>query len=61
MPHDKDARHWRQRAEEARTEAAGINDSDSKRLLLTIANGYELLAKRAEQWPKEDNGTGTPL
>ena len=40
--------HWRARAEEARTLANRMNDSHSKDAMLCIAEGYERLAKRAQ-------------
>ena len=40
--------HWRARAEEARTLANRMNDSHSKDAMLCIAEGYERLAKRAD-------------
>ena len=44
-----DPKHWRARAEEARTMAEQIGDSNSKRKMLRIADDYEELARRAER------------
>ena len=44
-----DPKHWRERAEEARVHAEQMNDPESKKAVLRIAEDYEKLAKRAEQ------------
>jgi hypothetical protein len=44
-----DPKHWRDRAEEARTVADGLTHPDSKRRLLRIADDYDVLAKHAEK------------
>ena len=41
--------HWLDRAEEIRAIAADMNDPDTKRLMLGIADGYDKLAERARE------------
>jgi hypothetical protein len=44
-----DPKHWRERAEQARTVAESLNDPHSKKAMLRIAKDYEELARRAER------------
>jgi hypothetical protein len=48
-----DPRHWRDRAEQARTMAAQMSDVDAVAAMLCVAADYELLAKRAEERLRE--------
>ena len=41
-----DPRHWRERAEEARSRADQIAEPQSKNAMLRIAHDYEVLAER---------------
>jgi hypothetical protein len=43
---------WRKRAEETRTLAITISDPNTKRVMLGIADSYEMLAKEAEERAK---------
>jgi hypothetical protein len=52
----EDPEHWRDRAEEARATAEQMHDSESKRLMLGIAEDYEKLAARAENRKKSFSG-----
>jgi len=47
-----DPKHWRKRADEARSLADGMKDEISKQMMLQIADDYEHRAKRAEQRTK---------
>jgi plasmid stability protein len=44
----RDAEYWRTLEAEARTIAGAMNDPEPKRIMLFIAEGYKLLAERAE-------------
>src|SRR5215467_12487173 len=44
-----DPEYWRKRAEEARAAAVQMMDAHTKAIMLSIAQDYEKLAKRAEQ------------
>ena len=44
----RDAKYWRTLEAEARTIASAMNDPEPKRIMLFIAEGYKLLAERAE-------------
>jgi hypothetical protein len=49
MPARLGAEYWRERAEEARTQADQMRDPDARRTLLEIAENYEQLAEQAER------------
>jgi hypothetical protein len=42
-----DAEHWLSRAEETRTIAEIMTDSEARRIMFDIAEGYDRLAERA--------------
>jgi hypothetical protein len=44
-----DPQRWRDRADEMRSLASEINDQESGRIMLRLANDYELLARRRER------------
>ena len=43
-----DAKHWRERAEEARVHAGEMRDPIARETMLRIAQEYEKFAQRAE-------------
>ena len=43
-----DPQRWRDRADEMRSLASETNDQESRRIMLRLANDYELLAQRAD-------------
>ncbi|HWI27037.1 MAG TPA: hypothetical protein VN668_08700 [Stellaceae bacterium] len=49
MPGQLGAEYWRERAEEARAQADQLQDPDSRKTLLEIAENYEQLAEQAER------------
>jgi hypothetical protein len=49
------AEHLRKLALEARAVANELTDPDAKRIMLDIAEGYELLTRRAEQREKSSD------
>jgi hypothetical protein len=44
--------HWRARAEASRTLAEQMKDAEARRIMLGIADSYELLAERAVERAK---------
>jgi hypothetical protein len=44
-----DPSHWRERAQQARATAEQIPDPEARRMMQEIADGYERLARRAEE------------
>jgi hypothetical protein len=52
----QDPNHWRERAEVTRTYAESYAYRKSRDRLLEIAEEYERLAERAEQWQSADQG-----
>jgi hypothetical protein len=49
-----DPKHWRDRAEEARTLAEQMDDPEAKQMMLGIVESYERLAQRAERRLSDD-------
>jgi len=45
---ERDAEHWRRLETEARTIASKMTDPEPRRIMFFIAEGYKLLADRAE-------------
>jgi hypothetical protein len=54
----KDARHWRDRSAEIRARAGEMQDGVSRRVMLSIAESYELLAQRAEDIADKSDDSG---
>ena len=50
---DDPVHRWRALADDARAAAEQATDPDARRSLLAIAEGYERLAKRAEERAKD--------
>lgn len=44
-----DVRYWQERAEEARANAEVFKDAATKKVMLDIARGYDVLAQNAER------------
>lgn len=49
------AERWRELAEEARAVADKLTDPDAKQVMLRIAEGYELLIRRAKDRKKDSD------
>jgi hypothetical protein len=56
----KRVQRFRLMAEEIRTAAGGMNYSESRRALTSIADNYELLADQLEQLVARDDGKTQP-
>ena len=55
MQSDVDAvERWRALASEARAQAEQMTDAEAKRIMLNIAEGYDLLARHAESRKRRD-------
>jgi hypothetical protein len=48
------SQHWRKLAGDARHHAAGIMDVESKQVIFNVADGYDFLARQADDRTKED-------
>ena len=45
-----DPKHWRKRADATRAKAGVLTDDGARQKLLRVAEEYDRLAQRAEQW-----------
>ena len=52
-----DPQRWRDRADEIRSLASETNDQESTRIMLRLANDYELLARRAERLSQDSRAS----
>jgi O-methyltransferase involved in polyketide biosynthesis len=52
---DNDEQRWRALAQEARQQASLMTDPDARRIMRSIADGYERLAERAKLKRNESN------
>jgi hypothetical protein len=48
-----EAKHWRERAEEARVHANEMRDEEARQAMLAVAQAYDKLAERAEAVRRE--------
>jgi hypothetical protein len=46
---------WRKRAEEVCVIAAGMRNSETKRIMKDLANSYEGFAERAQRWARKSD------
>jgi hypothetical protein len=53
----KDAKHWRDRAAEIRARAIAMEDGVSRRVMLSIAQSYEVLAQQAQEVANRSDNT----
>ena len=53
-----DANHWRDRASQMRVLSDEIKDLKAQRMMLKLANDYDVLADRAEDRAKRDSAPG---
>ena len=44
-----DPRHWRNRAQEMRVLAEAMNDTETRRMMNQLADGWDEMAHRAEE------------
>ncbi|MES1149526.1 MAG: hypothetical protein ABUL53_10115 [Bradyrhizobium guangdongense] len=56
-----DPKHWQKRAQATRAKAQALADQAVKQKLLRVAEEYERLAQRAEQWLATQRDTPSEL